>query len=141
MPLKVNISEKGRTWKIELADEMLSGKSVGDTIEGKELKAELAGYQLQITGGSDISGFPLTKDVEGIGLKRVLLTKGFGMRDSYPGIRRRKTVRGKNITTTTTQLNLSVVKAGTTPLAEVFPDQNKPKEAGTSAPKTEAPVV
>ncbi len=141
MPLKVNISEKGKTWKTELADEMLSGKSVGDTIDGKELKSELAGYQLQITGGSDISGFPLTKDVEGIGLKKVLLTKGFGMRDSYPGIRRRKTVRGKTITATTTQLNLSVIKSGTTPLAEVFPEQNKPKESASPALKTEAPAA
>ena len=128
MPLKVIISEKGKAWKLEFADEVLSGKSIGDTIDGKELKLELEGYHLQITGGSDSSGFPLAKDVEGIGLKKVLLTKGFGMRDRYPGMRRRRTLRGKTITATTAQLNLNVLKAGSKPLDAIFSDQNKPKE-------------
>lgn len=135
MPLKVNISEKDKSWKLELADESLSGKSVGDTLDGKELNADLSGYQLQITGGSDIAGFPLSKDVEGIGLKRLLLTQGFGMRDNYPGVRRRKTVRGKIIAANTTQLNLKVIKAGSKPLAEIFADQNK---AEAPAPKAES---
>ena len=135
MPMKVNISEKGKAWKLEIADDSLPSKSIGDTIEGKELKQELEGYQLEITGGSDNAGFPLAKDIEGIGLKRVLLTRGFAMRDSYPGIRRRKTVRGKVITATTAQLNLKVTKAGSKPLAEVFPEQNKPKD---TVPKIEA---
>jgi small subunit ribosomal protein S6e len=130
MPLKIVIAEaSGKSWKLELADESLSGKSLGDVINGKELKTELDGYEFEIRGGSDSSGFPLSKDVEGIGLKRALLAKGFGMRDSYSGIRRRKTLRGKQITATTSQLNLVVMKSGTKALADVFPEQNKPKDA------------
>ncbi len=135
MPIKVNVSEHGKAWKLELADESLSGKAIGDTIDGKEIKPELDGYQLQITGGSDSAGFPLSKSVEGLGLKKLLLTRGFAMRDSYPGVRRRKTVRGKAIAASTAQLNIKVIKAGAKPLAEIFPEQNQPKVA---APKAEA---
>lgn len=129
MPLKIVIAESnGKSWKLELSEEALAGKNIGDTIGGNELKPEFAGYELQITGGSDIAGFPMSKDTEGIGLKRVLLARGFAMRDNYPGIRRKKTVRGKQIAQTTAQLNMKVIKAGAKKFEEIFPEQNKPKE-------------
>ena len=46
MPLKLNISEKGKSWKLEVEPEVLSGKSIGDTFDGKLLKPELEGYEL-----------------------------------------------------------------------------------------------
>jgi small subunit ribosomal protein S6e len=128
MPFKLNISEKGKAWKLEISEESLSGKSVGDIVKGEEIKPELAGYEMEITGGSDNAGFPLHKEVEGIALQGVLLTKGFAMRDNTEGIRRRKTVRGKTISPAVSQINLKVVKEGSKPLAEIFPEQNKPKE-------------
>jgi len=141
MPFKLNISDKqGKSWKLELQDESITGKVVGDKIEGKEIKLELEGYELEITGGSDISGFPLAKDVEGIGLKRVLLTKGWGMRDSRDGVRRRKTIRGKTIATTTSQINLKVTKEGAKKMAEIFLEQNQPKEKKAEAPNAEVAV-
>ena len=141
MPFKLNISDKqGKSWKLELQDESITGKVVGDKIEGKEIKPELEGYELEITGGSDISGFPLAKDVEGIGLKRVLLTKGWGMRDSRDGVRRRKTIRGKTIATTTSQINLKVTKEGAKKMAEIFLEQNQPKEKKAEAPNAEVAV-
>lgn len=91
MVFKLNIGHKGKSWKLELADEGLSGKSVGDTIKGDDVKSELAGYELLITGGSDNAGFPMFKEVDGVGLKRVLLTKGKGMRETKAGLRKRKT--------------------------------------------------
>ena len=126
--VKYNIADKGKSWRIEKEDEALVGKSVGDVFNGKELTHELDGYELQIRGGSDNAGFPLSKNIEGIGLKRVLLKKGWGMHDNREGIRRRKTVRGKTISNTAALINISVVKAGNKPLAEIFPEQNKPKE-------------
>jgi small subunit ribosomal protein S6e len=129
MPFKLNISEKGKAWKLEIESESLIGKSIGDKISGKDIKPELEGYELQITGGSDLAGFPHSTNVEGLGLKRVLLTKGFAMRDNYPGIRRKKTVRGKQLSESSSQINLSVLKSGAKKLAEIFPDQNKPAEA------------
>ncbi len=127
MVFKLNIAEKGKTWKVELQDEALVGTAVGDTIDGKEIKADLEGYQLVVTGGSDLAGFPMSKDVEGLGLRRVLFTRGWGMRDTRKGLRLRKTVRGKQISLATSQINLMVTKAGKKPLAEIFPEQNAPK--------------
>ncbi len=128
MPYKVIIGDKGKAWKLELEGTNVFGKSIGDKIKGEELNAELSGYEFEITGGSDTSGFPLSKDVEGIGLKRLLLKKGWGMKQSGEGLRLRKTVRGKVLSETIAQINLKVVKKGNKALVEVFPDQNKPKE-------------
>ena len=128
MPFKLVIGEKGKAWKIEIQDESLVGKSVGDKVHGKEIKPDFEGYEFEITGGSDSSGFPLYKDAEGIGLKRVLLTKGWGMHDSREGVRIRKTVRGKQVAATTSQINLKVLKHGHKKLDEIFPEQNKAKE-------------
>lgn len=127
MVVKYIISEKGKAWRIEREDEALVGKSVGDIFNGKELLAELDGYELKITGGSDLSGFPLSDSAEGIGLKRVLLKRGWGMHDNREGVRLRKTVRGKVISNKIVQININVVKAGSKKLAEIFPEQNKPK--------------
>ena len=136
MSLKLNISEKGKAWKLETSEESLSGKSIGDKFDGKEIKPELEGYELGITGGSDSAGFPLSKDVEGLGLKGLLLKKGWGMKNSIKGLRLRKTVRGKTLSGTTVQVNLKVLKAGKKPLSEIFPEQIKSK---AEAPKAEAP--
>ena len=128
MSLKLNISEKGKAWKLEVPEETLSGKLIGDKFDGKEIKPELDGYELEITGGSDNAGFPLSKDVEGLGLKGLLLKKGWGMHDNREGVRIRKTVRGKTISGTTSQLNINVVKVGKKSLGEIFPEQNKKEE-------------
>ena len=44
------------------------------------------------------------------------------------GLKLRKTVRGKIISPEIVQINLKVLKQGNQPLAEIFPEQNKPKE-------------
>lgn len=127
MAFKIVIGEKGKAWKIDLDSEILVGKSIGEKVEGKELMNELQGYEFEITGGSDMAGFPLSKDVPGLGLKAILLKKGWGMRDNTEGIRRRKTVRGKVISNAVSQINLKILKHGNKKLEEIFPDQNKPK--------------
>src|SRR3989344_230145 len=128
MVYKLVIGNKGKAWKVELDSEVLAGKSLGDKVDGKDLKADLEGYEIEITGGTDTAGFPLKSDVEGIGLRRVLLTKGWGMRDSRKGVRIRKTVRGKTISEKVTQINLKVVKEGKKKLSDIFPEQNKSPE-------------
>lgn len=127
MVFKLNISDKGKAYKLELSDENMVGKNVGDKLEGKEINADLEGYEMVITGGSDMAGFPLAENIEGLGLKRVLLTRGFGMRDTRKGLRLRKTMRGKTISTAVSQINLKVVKHGHKTLATIFPEQNQPK--------------
>lgn len=129
MAFKINIGNKGKTWKLETESEALVGKSVGDKIEGKEIKAELGGYDLEVKGGSDQAGFPMYKEVEGIGLKKVLFSKGWGMHDKTKGLRLRKTVRGKTISPAVSQINLMVIKEGGKKLEEVFPEQNKAEQS------------
>jgi small subunit ribosomal protein S6e len=134
MVFKLNISDRGKAWKVESESEFFVGKSLGDKIQGKEIKPELEGYEFEISGGSDLAGFPLSKDVPGLALKSLLLTKGFGMRDNTEGVRRRKTVRGKTISASVSLINLKVVKSGAKKFEEIFPEQNKPKEKKTAAP-------
>ncbi|MEK6917783.1 MAG: S6e family ribosomal protein [Nanoarchaeota archaeon] len=142
MPFKINIADKdGKTYKFELESEELIGKEIGQQIEGKELLPTLDGYEFQITGASDKAGFPAFETVEGVGLKRVLLTFGKGMnkrpkhegkrawtKNRPKGLRLRKTQRGKIISTDIVQINLKIAKHGNTTLKEIFPDQNQPKE-------------
>ena len=146
MVFKINISDKGKTLKIETESEALIRKKIGETINGEEISEDLEGYELEITGGSDLAGLPLHKGTEGIALRRILLTKGWGMRKKGPGLRLKKTIRGKVISVTTAQINIKVLKSGKKSLAEIFPDQNKATEADapkaeSPAPEAEAPVV
>jgi len=126
--VKIIIGHKGKAWRFEVGNETVAGRVIGDKVSGGEVKAELEGYEFEITGGSDDSGFPFSKDIEGLGLRKVLLTTGFGMRERTRGLRRRKTVRGKVITEKIAQINMKVIKTGSKKLEEIFADQNKPKE-------------
>jgi len=140
MVFKLNISEKsGKTWKLETESEAFLEKALGDKIEGKEISSDLAGYEFEITGASDNAGFPAFKEVEGIGLGKLLLTYGKGMHKKPRGVKKkggkkpegmrlRKTIRGKIISPAIIQINMKVLKNGSKKLEEVFPEQNKPKE-------------
>lgn len=156
---KINIAEKsGKTYKLETEAEALLEKALHDKVNGKDISLDLTGYEFEITGASDKSGFTAMKDIEGFGRKKVLLEYGKGMKKrprregkkklttpTPKGLRLRKTVRGKIISPEIVQINLKILKEGGKKLSEVFPDQNKPKEvepkpeeAPTEAP--EAPV-
>ena len=148
---KINIAEKsGKTYKLEAEAEALIEKALHDKVQGKEISPDLEGYEFEITGASDKSGFPALKDVEGFGRKKVLLTYGKAMKKrpkregkwkqttpTPKGLRLRKTVRGKIISSEIIQINLKILKEGGKKLSEVFPEQNKPKE---TKEKTEKPV-
>jgi len=152
MPFKINISIKeGKTYKLEAEAPALIQKELGQTVKGEEISPDLAGYELKITGASDKSGFTSLESVEGITLQKVLLQKGKAMKNkpkgeskkpvSTPkGLRLRKTVRGKVISEAISQINTQVIKEGSKPLSEVFPDQNKapePEPKGPEEPKPE----
>jgi len=112
MVFKVNVSHNGKTAKFEIDNEELIEKTIGEKISGKEISADLEGYELEITGTSDKAGFPGMKDQAGGMLKRIILKKGKCMRDSREGMRLRKTVRGNAISADTVQINTIVVKQG-----------------------------
>ncbi|MHA1804870.1 MAG: S6e family ribosomal protein [Promethearchaeota archaeon] len=121
---KLNISGgnsgpgKGLSKTIQIDEKKFrfAGMKIGDVIKG-----ELIGfpnYEFEITGGSDSSGFPMRKDVHGPVKKKILVSKrGIGYRPKRKGQKKRKTVRGNEITTDMTQINLKVIKYGE---AELF---------------------
>ncbi|MCL5018830.1 MAG: eS6 family ribosomal protein [Candidatus Pacearchaeota archaeon] len=148
---KVNIAEKnGKTYHLDLESEELMGKELHSQIEGKDISPELSGYEFEITGASDTSGFTSMANVEGTGLKKLLLSYGKAMHRrprregkkkvsnfTPKGLRLRKTVRGKVISPAIVQINLKILKEGSKKLSEVFPDQNLPKEKPAEKPASE----
>lgn len=129
---KVNIGhpKEGKTYKKEFSGaeaDALIGKKIGDKVKGEVLGH--AGYEFEITGGSDYCGFPMRKDLTGSARKKILITKGVGMRTKRKGLRLRKNVAGNTVYDQTAQINLKVVKAGKDPL--------EPKEEAPAEEKKE----
>ena len=96
----------------------LIGKKIGDVIDGGVVG--LPGYRLRITGGSDKDGFPMRPDLPGAARRRILLTTGPGYRPKEKGIRRRKSVRGKEISTEIFQINVKIEEYGQKPVEELL---------------------
>ncbi len=134
MTFKINIGTKdGKTYKLEAEAPGIKGKALNDTIQGKDVSSDLEGYEFEITGASDKSGFTALESVEGTGTKRVLLNYGKGMKKRHKlegkkkrstmkpkGLRMRKMVRGKIISDDISQINLKPVKEGKKSLKDIF---------------------
>ena len=105
------------------------GKCIGDKVKGD--KFGLGGYEFEITGGSDNSGFPMRKDLDGVGRKKILIVSGIGAKRKRKGQRQRKTVMGNTIGQKTSQINLKVIKYGKSKLdvGEVKPSEDKKEES------------
>ncbi len=121
---KLNISAldglaKGSSKKISIDEKRfhrLEGLKIGDTVNGGLIG--FPNYEFAITGGSDSSGFPMRKDVHGPVKKRIFLSKrGIGYHPQRKGEKRRRTVRGNEVTSDMTLVNLKVIKYGE---AELF---------------------
>ncbi|HLH86053.1 MAG TPA: S6e family ribosomal protein, partial [Thermoplasmataceae archaeon] len=87
-------TKTGKTYKKEVTPEnlaSLTGRKIGDEVDG--IFFELPGYRLKITGGSTIDGFPMKKDLQIQGKKRILRTYETGQR-AKSGLRKRVTYRG-----------------------------------------------
>lgn len=134
-----NPKAKGRSFSIEISGTGYNhflGKSIGDTVDGMfvgEGDKTLTGYKLEITGGSDTTGRAMRPDLDGGGVKPVLVSPGVGYkgkryvdkngrtyRYKYDGIRRRRNLRGNVISQNTRQINLKVVDYGKRPLGVIF---------------------
>jgi len=94
------------------------GKAISSQIDGNAIG--LDGYRIEITGGSDRTGIPARNGLPGSSRRHLLLGGGVGFNPTRKGERRRKTVRGSEITQDFVQVNVKVVEYGTTPLADIF---------------------
>ena len=126
---KLNISGgsegpgKGLTKLIEIDEKKFrfEGMKIGDTIKGGLIG--FPNYEFKITGGSDSSGFPMRKDVHGPVKKKILVSKrSIGYKPRRVGEKRRKTVRGNEVTFDMTLINLKVLKYGEAELFKIDKD-------------------
>ncbi len=129
--LKIVYSDKksGRTAQVELDKDksaLLLNMKIGDTIEGNIVG--LPGFKLKITGGSDRSGFPLDRSIQG-----TIKTKAFrsmGNSGKSKGILKRKTVRGNMVSQDVEQLNTVITEYGPKSIDEIFPKKEKQEKKG-----------
>ena len=116
------------------------GKRIGDVVDGLfvgEGDKTLSGYKLEITGGSDKTGTPMRRDLEGGNRQSILVTQSTGYKGQIvvekkkggdkkrfrykpDGLRKRRTFRGNTITQDTRQINLRVVESGKKPLETIL---------------------
>ncbi len=135
MAFKINVSDKGKTAKFETDNEELVGQVINTEISGNLISPDLDGYTLKITGTSDTAGFPGLPEVKGPRLERVLLTKGIAMHAKKKGLRLRKTVRGNEISASTSQINTIVVKEGKKKFGDLTKKEETPAEEGSEEKK------
>jgi small subunit ribosomal protein S6e len=94
------------------------GKKIGEEVDGTALGFE--GYKLKVTGASDRNGTPARKSLPIAGRRRVMMSGGVGFHPVLDGERRRKMVRGSEITADFVQINAVVSKEGSKPLSAYF---------------------
>ncbi|MEK6950469.1 MAG: S6e family ribosomal protein [Nanoarchaeota archaeon] len=129
-------SKDGKTAQKELkspeADNLLK-KRIGDVVAGDQMG--LAGYEFQVTGGSDKCGFPMRKGIQQP-RKKILIGKSVGFRgkdrngNKQPGLINRRTVCGEMVTKIIHQVNVKVLKEGAQPLTPVEEVKAEVKVAG-----------
>ena len=110
--LKLVINNKdGKSYPKVLEDpSIFSGRKINETISGDLIG--LTGYELKITGGSDSSGFPMRKEINSTGKKKIFAKAGIGINPKFKGTYLRKTMAGNTIHDKTAQVNLIVTQQG-----------------------------
>lgn len=84
----------------------LIGRSLGEVIDGSALG--ITQGKAIISGGCDRNGVPMRGDVHGGAKKYIVLSSGPGFRPSKNGERRRKLIRGRQISDETYQINFTL---------------------------------
>jgi len=132
MEFKVVVSdpESGKSYQREVKDEKasrISALKLGDEMDG--VLVGLVGYTLKITGGSDKSGFPMKKGVQGMKRAMILMEGGVGY-NPKTSVRVRKRVRGERIADDIAQINTIVVKKGAKSIEELLGITAQPGDEG-----------
>ncbi len=120
--LVVSDPKTGKAYNIDVTGPKTAkfvGKAVGTAMDGEA--AGLTGYTLVITGGSDKDGIPMRKDLPGQGRRKVLVAGGIGYHPKSDGMRKRKTLRGSEVSSDLVQVNASITAYGPKPIEEIVP--------------------
>jgi small subunit ribosomal protein S6e len=116
--------EDGTTYQVDVADQDANrfiGKEIGEEVTGSAVG--LDGYTLEVTGGSDDAGRPMRDDVRGAALKNIMLEGGTGYHPEKDGERKRVTVRGREISDSTRQINATITARGSEDVAALLGDE------------------
>ncbi len=115
----VSVPRERKAYQIEVDDiSPIIGKKIGDRFDGSVIG--LDGYVLEIRGGTDKDGFPMTNWIDGPGRKRLLLSRGPGIHLKKKGLRKRKMVRGNTVSEEIAQINVVVREYGQKTVAEML---------------------
>ncbi len=129
--LVISDPKTGKAYNVDVAgakSNKIIGKSIGTEIEGDV--AGLPGYKIMITGGTDKDGMPMRGDLPGQSRRRILVSGGVGYHPVADGMRKRKLLRGNEVTADLVQLNAKVTAYGDKPLDELVPKKEKKEAAG-----------
>jgi small subunit ribosomal protein S6e len=121
MRIVISDPKSGKSFQSEVSKEQeaqIVGKRIGEKLDGGIVGA--AGYQLELTGGSDGSGFPMRVDIPGQRKVSALITEGVGFHSKRKGERRRRMTRGNTYSSEIIQVNAKVTTPGATPLDQIF---------------------
>jgi small subunit ribosomal protein S6e len=113
--LKIVVSDKktGKSYSLEVAEDknvLFVGKRIGEKVPGDDFG--LAGYMLELRGGSDASGFPMRYDIAGSRKLKTLVAGGTGFHPKRKGERRKKMLRGNTYTPDIVQVNAIIAEYG-----------------------------
>ena len=122
----VSDPEDGHTYQIGVDGQDANrfiGRELGDEVDGGAVG--LDGYTLELTGGSDTSGRPMRPDVRGVATKEIMSDGGVGFKPTTDGERKRITVRGREVSDDTRQINAKITARGSDDVAELLGDDDE----------------
>ncbi|EMA33883.1 30S ribosomal protein S6e [Haloarcula japonica] len=122
----VSDPEDGHTYQIDVDGQDANrfiGRELGDEVDGSAVG--LDGYTLELTGGSDTSGRPMRPDVRGVTTKEIMSDGGVGFKPTTDGERKRITVRGREVSDDTRQINAKITARGSDDVADLLGDDDE----------------
>ncbi|EMA20170.1 MULTISPECIES: 30S ribosomal protein S6e [Haloarcula] len=122
----VSDPEDGHTYQIDVDGQDANrfiGRELGDEVDGGAVG--LDGYTLELTGGSDTSGRPMRPDVRGVATKEIMSDGGVGFKPTTDGERKRITVRGREVSDDTRQINAKITARGSDDVADLLGDDDE----------------
>ncbi len=122
----VSDPDDGHTYQIAVDGQDANrfiGRELGDEVDGGAVG--LDGYTLELTGGSDTAGRPMRPDVRGVATKSIMSDGGVGFEPTTDGERKRITVRGREVSDDTRQINAKIVARGDDDVADLLGDDDE----------------
>ena len=124
MKLMYSDPKTGLTAQMELDESQsaqLLNRRIGDVVEGAAFG--LSGYKLKIKGGSDSSGFPLDRSIQGS--QKLHVMRKVASSGKRKGEYKRMMIRGGMISADTIQVSAVITEYGSTPIETLMPKKEK----------------